>query len=312
MVLRKAARVALAVGAGLGFVAFGVPAYADDAKSDLKTAIAFSSDLGKVGESITVTVTVTNNGTATATDTSVVREWDDALDWTSPPIAAGAKFDVAPGESKVFTRTGVVPQKAYDDGYVQVLYYFHATNENTNTNDNIAYRSIRVPGQLGDLTVYARDESTGAGVAGAKITVDERTSSPGNLSTELTTDADGVATLKAAPAGSYALRIKTPQGWKAEIPAAQTNISGKPATVTFRLERNGEPTVAPTATPSGSASATPVPTTTAPPAPGSGGGLPVTGSNAALVVGAGLGLVLIGAAAFLTARRRRTRFVSSN
>nr|BFE75473.1 hypothetical protein GCM10020092_087740 [Actinoplanes digitatis] len=150
-----------------------------------------------------------------------------------------------------------------------------------------------------------------AGVAGAKITVDEKTSSPGNLSTELTTDANGVATLKAVPAGIYALRIKTPQGWTAEVTGAQTNISAKPATVTFKLKRNGEPTAAPT-TPSASASATPVPTATAAPAPGEGGGLPVTGSNAALVVGTGLGLVVIGGAAFLTARRRRTRFVSSN
>src|SRR6188768_2840667 len=118
MVLRRAARAALAVSAGLGFVALGAPAYADEAKSDLKVAIAFSSDLGKVGDSITVTVTVTNNGTATATDTSVVRDWDEYLDWTSPPIADGGQFDVAPGESKVFTRTGVIPQRAYDDGYV--------------------------------------------------------------------------------------------------------------------------------------------------------------------------------------------------
>jgi LPXTG-motif cell wall-anchored protein len=64
------------------------------------------------------------------------------------------------------------------------------------------------------------------------------------------------------------------------------------------------PTTEPTASPTTS------PTAGTPGDGGTGGGLPVTGAQSATLAGAGAGLLLLGAAGYLIARRRRTRFVS--
>ena len=129
MLLRTLTGAALAVAAGLAAVAVSSPVYAEEAQPDVKTAIAFSQETGKVGDTVTVTVTVSNNGAGTAKDVSVRREWEeDSLIWTSPALDDGTKFDLATGESKVLTRTGTVPERALADGYVQVLYFFAAEN----------------------------------------------------------------------------------------------------------------------------------------------------------------------------------------
>lgn len=79
------------------------------------------------------------------------------------------------------------------------------------------------------------------------------------------------------------------------------------------------PTSRPTSTPSATPSATT--TVTPPPAPsasggapggegGEGGGLPVTGADSVTVAGIGGALLLVGGAAFVIGRRRRSRFVA--
>jgi LPXTG-motif cell wall-anchored protein len=67
------------------------------------------------------------------------------------------------------------------------------------------------------------------------------------------------------------------------------------------------PTASPTASPSASTTAAPA---TTEPSDGSGGGLPVTGSRTTAVAGLGALLPAAGAAGFLVARRRRTRFIA--
>ncbi|MEV0900396.1 LPXTG cell wall anchor domain-containing protein [Actinoplanes sp. NPDC049802] len=78
------------------------------------------------------------------------------------------------------------------------------------------------------------------------------------------------------------------------------------------LDCASQPTPTASATPSATSTA-PVPTasaSTATPAPGSeGGGLPVTGADVGTVAGAGGALLLLGGAAYLIGRRRRSRFV---
>ncbi|WP_328473496.1 prealbumin-like fold domain-containing protein [Actinoplanes sp. NBC_00393] len=322
MFLRTWTGAALAVTAGLASVALSSPALAEEAQPDLKTAIAFSQETGKVGDTVTVTVTVSNNGTGTAEDVSVVREWDDALAWTTPALAGGAKFDLAAGESKVLTRTGTIPEAALADGYVQVLYYFAAANKDKNINDNIAHRSIRVPGQVGDYTVRVVDAQGSGGVAGVVVQFTELTDSPGNVTAQVTTDASGNAELKDTQVGRYQLRITPPAGWKkTDVAQAEVSIKAKAGSFTFKVERNGEPTAAPSQpapSASTSAGATVSPTASASgEAPGAGGGegdpgLPITGANTTVVVVAGVGLLVAGAAAFLLSRQRRTRFTSSN
>ncbi|MEV4702118.1 carboxypeptidase regulatory-like domain-containing protein [Actinoplanes sp. NPDC049316] len=321
MFLRTLTGAALAVTAGLASVALGSPAHAEEAQPDIRTAIAFSQETGKVGDTLTVTVTVSNNGTATAEDVSVRREWDDALTWTSPALAGGAGFDLAAGESKVLTRTGTIPERALADGYIQVLYFFAAANSDKNINDNIAYRSIRVPGRVGDYTARVVDARTNAVVAGAVVQFTELSNSPGNVSARVTTDAAGNAELKGTQVGRYELTVTPPAGWKAaEVAQAQVNVKAEPDSFTFQLERTGEPTAepsgpAPSASPGGGQ---PSPSASgATPGAGAGGGeddggLPVTGSNMTVAALAGVGLLVAGAAAFLLARQRRTRFTSSN
>ncbi|MGC4804641.1 LPXTG cell wall anchor domain-containing protein [Micromonospora sp. DT233] len=77
------------------------------------------------------------------------------------------------------------------------------------------------------------------------------------------------------------------------------------------------PTMAPTSQPTTAPSATktgaPTPSSSRSPAAapgGEGGGLPVTGANTATVAGVAGGLLLLGGAAYLIGRRRRTRFVA--
>ncbi|MFC7531670.1 LPXTG cell wall anchor domain-containing protein [Actinoplanes sp. GCM10030250] len=323
MFLRTLTGAMLAVTAGLASVALSSPAHAEEAQPDVKTAVAFSQETGKVGDTVTVTVTVSNNGTGTAKDVAVRREWDDALTWTSPALADGAKFDLAAGESKVLTRTGTIPEAALADGYVQVLYFFAAANTDKNMNDNIAYRSIRVPGQVGDFTIHVVDaKSSGGGVAGAVVQFTELTNSPGNFSARISSDAAGNAQLKGAQVGRYQVKVTPPAGWKAtDVAQAEVNVKAKPGSFTFKLERNGEPTAepsrpAPSATASsGAATVSPSASSAAPgtgAGEGDGGGLPVTGSNTTTAVVAGVGLLVAGAVAFLLARQRRTRFTSSN
>lgn len=343
MLFRRLTAAALAVSAGLAAAAVSSPAHAEDAQPDLKTSIAFSEQTGKVGDTVTVTVTVANNGTGTAKDVSVVREWDEgegALAWTSPALADGAKFDLAAGESKVLTRTGTIPERAPATGYIQVLYFFAAANKDKNINDNIAYRSMRVPGQVGDYTFRVVDAKTHDGVAGAVVQFTELSNSPGNASARVTSNAAGNAKLKGTQVGRYDVKVTPPAGWKlGRISAAQIIVEAKPGSSEFELERNGEPTVpTPSASagtgpsPAPSATLSPHPSTTVSPsgaatvspttsasghAPGAGpgtgsGALPVTGSNVTVVAMAGLGLLVAGAAALLLARQRRSRFTNSN
>ena len=328
MFLRTLTGAALAVTAGLASVALSSPALAEEAQPDIRTAIAFSQETGKVGDTITVTVTVSNNGTGTAEDVSVRREWDDALAWTSPALADGAPFDLAAGESKVLTRTGTVPEAAAADGYIQVLYFFAASNPDKNINDNLTSRSIRVPGQVGDYTVHVVDAETGAGVAGAVVEFTEMSNSPGNFTARVTSNAAGDAELKGVQVGRYQVKVTSPAGWKAtDVSQAQVNIKAKPDSHTFKLERTGEPTAEPSrpapspsassAQPSPSASvsssASPSPSaSSAAPGAGGGGGLPITGSNTAVVAGTGLALLVAGAAAILLARPRRADSTGSH
>ncbi|MGA5299358.1 carboxypeptidase-like regulatory domain-containing protein [Nucisporomicrobium flavum] len=324
MSVRTLTGAALAVTAGLASVALGSPARAAEAQPDVRTAVAFSQETGKVGDTVTVTVTVSNTGTATAEDVSVRREWDDALTWTSPALAGGPAFDLAAGESKVLTRTGTIPEKALTDGYIQVLYFLAAANTDKNINDNIAYRSIRVPGRAGDYTVHVVDAGTNAGVPGAVVEFTELSNSPGNVSARITSDAAGNARLTGTQVGRYDLKVTAPAGWRTgEVSHAQVNVKVEPDDFTFKLERTGEPTAAPSApTPSPSAGgdqpgATAGPSASAP-APGTGsgggddGGLPVTGSATTVVAVTGVGLLMAGAAAFLLARQRRTRFTPAD
>ena len=73
MLLRTLTGAALAVAAGLAAVAVSSPVYAEEAQPDVKTAIAFSQETGKVGDTVTVTVTVSNDGAGTAKDVWVRR-----------------------------------------------------------------------------------------------------------------------------------------------------------------------------------------------------------------------------------------------
>jgi hypothetical protein len=70
-----------------------------------------------------------------------------------------------------------------------------------------------------------------------------------------------------------------------------------------------EPTTSPTATPTATATSTPAPGGEGD-GGGGGGGLPVTGTPTALVLAVGGGLLVLGAAGFAVARRRRTRFLA--
>lgn len=322
---RRLTGLALAVTAGLASVALGSPAHAEQAQPDLRTTVAFNQDTGKVGDALTVTVTVSNNGTGTAEDVTVVREWEDSLAWTSPALADGAEFDLAAGESKVLTRTGTIPDAAAADGFVQVLYYFAAANEDKNTHDNIGTRIIRVPGQVGEYTIRVVDAETKAGVAGAVVEFTEITHSPGNFSARVVSDAAGNAELKGAQVGQYNVSVTPPAGWKATAGSrASIFVQTKPDDLTLKFERNGEPTAEPSLpAPSASAGGVQPGATVSPSGSASGEaplagestrdvGLPITGSNATVVVVAGLGLLVAGAVAFLLARQRRTRFTSSS
>ncbi|MFC4071460.1 DUF7507 domain-containing protein [Actinoplanes subglobosus] len=318
MFSRKVTAAALAVGAGLASLALGSPAHAEEAQPDIRTSLAFSRDIAAVGDALTLTVTVTNDGDAAATDVAIRREFDEELTWTSPALIGGPKFDLAPGESKVLTRDGVVPQPALANGSVQVLYYFAGANGDKNTGNNIAYRSIRVPGQLGDYTVKAVDAKSGAPVAGLGVTLTERTNTPDPIVLRATSSAAGRAEFKAVQVGRYKSALTAPAGWDiVERGYSEFSISAKPGDFTVKLERNGEPTAAPSATVSASAGASasasaaaPSPSASSDAPGGEGGGLPITGSNGTLIAGAGIGLLIAGGVIFLVARQRRTRFTS--
>lgn len=326
MFLRKLTGVVVALGAGLASVAPASPAHAEEALPDLRTTVAFSQDTGKVGDAVTVKVTVTNGGTATAKDVAVRREWDEDLTWTSPALGDLPKFDLAPGESKVLTRDGVLPPKAATGGFIQVLYFFAAANTDRNISNNIAYRSMRVPGQLGGFTLHVVDAATDIGVRGVVVEFTEQSNSSGNFSARVTSNAAGDAVLKNAPAGPYRLQVRPPAGWRTaegSTSEAQFSVESKPGTLTLKLERTGEPAPAatstggsaPSATPARSAAVTPSPASSSSSAAGGAGGgdgdLPITGANAAVIGTAGLALLLAGAVALLLTRQRRTRFTSS-
>ncbi|MEH0844016.1 LPXTG cell wall anchor domain-containing protein [Micromonospora sp. CPCC 205711] len=106
------------------------------------------------------------------------------------------------------------------------------------------------------------------------------------------------------------------------LPLTESKNSINFAYVGLTTPPTGQPTPTATATasptPSSTASATPTgaPATAPTAAPvtpgdgGAGGGLPVTGAQTATVAGVGAALLLLGAAGYLVARRRRTRFVA--
>ncbi len=268
MLLRTLTGAALAVAAGLAAMAVSSPVHAEEAQPDVKTAIAFSQETGKVGDTVTVTVTVSNDGTGTAKDVSVRTEWgENDLIWTSPALDDGTKFDLAIGESKVLTRTGTIPESALADGYVQVLYFFAAENKDKNMANNVAYRSMRVPGQVGNYTVRVVDAKTHDGVAGAAVQFTELSNSPDNASARVTSNAAGNAELKGTQVGRYAVKLTPPAGWKTtRIFNAQINITAKPDSLTFEVERNGEPPL-PTPSPSASDAPSPTPSATLSPRP---------------------------------------------
>ncbi|GAA1852488.1 hypothetical protein GCM10009687_18960 [Asanoa iriomotensis] len=80
------------------------------------------------------------------------------------------------------------------------------------------------------------------------------------------------------------------------------------------LDCAAAPTPTPSATPSAPTTVAPTPSSSgslgAPGEGGEGGGLPVTGADTAIVAGIGGALLLLGGAAYLIGRRRRSRFAA--
>lgn len=105
----------------------------------------------------------------------------------------------------------------------------------------------------------------------------------------LTRGTSGVLKLVKAPATPAALSKTT-----------DSNLANNLAFGQVQIPKVAEPTA------SASASASPSASRSANPAAGAGGGLPITGAPTAAVVSAGVGLLVLGAAAVLATRRRRS------
>jgi hypothetical protein len=313
-------RTFLAVSAGLALLAAGSPAHAAAADDVVNTKVvaAFDRDSAEVGKQVTFNVTVTNTGTVIAHDVKVIHESENDIDWIGPNPEDAPGFDLAPGESRVLSRTGTVAESAFTSGEVFALAYVRST-ETENPNDNISSAYIPVPGALSGVLVTAKGVPWPGGgeastpVPGVRVALSRSVNRVKVPYTERTTGADGTISLINVPAGTYVLDVTAPDGWKVTLRSADvTARQGRVGTASVTLAATGPaPTPTPTPTPTVTPTAATGPTT-APPATGQGGGLALTGANGTLIGGVGLALLVLGGLAFLFTRRRRTSFTSAD
>ena len=342
MLLRTITRVALALGVALAFVAVGAPAHAAVDQADLRVTSSVDKDTLRLGDRLTVTVTVRNAGPVAAKQVFVQSEHENCIDWTSPALSDSDRYDLAAGDSRVFTRTGRVIECGRDWGRAEAFYFIRSTNEPAN-GYNFTTARARVLGAVGTVSVAAVGVPvaghTEAGVAGVTVGVYDEFDGRDIKVREVKTGAEGRVKVSDLTPGDYHVIYTAPEGWKlSSAGRADFRVrTDEPVRRQIRLIVNGSatpPTDHPTGTPTTTATAA------APPASdggadsagsgtgsaaGTGGGsggtdggpdgddrLAHTGVDVTVIGVAGVVLLFAGGLAFAMARRRRSRFVAGD
>lgn len=340
------ARALLALLTG-GVLAAGVlPAGAAEAAAlpDLQVSVVVTPEQASypVGTTVTPTYTITNAGDAAATNIRNSAGRDTGLDRASEDFPA-APFDLAPGESRTIEWPAKVHSSAGVQGYANSYREFSNDAGEANPADNAAEYRIAVPGVPGAIRIKVFVDAKGdhdsaqPALPGAEVVVkgetDGRTAGTG------TTDATGWYSLTRVPIGQNYLASVT--GWVMTGGETETRIQvrgGQWSTVLIGVRPKDAPSMPPSLPsdgdeplPGGGGATTPggSPSSSAAPggaaaggaAPGgaAAGGAPgtdsepsalaKTGGRIAPVIGVGAMVLVGGAAAFVVARRRRSRFV---
>jgi LPXTG-motif cell wall-anchored protein len=320
MVLRTITRAAVALGVATAVAMAGPsPARAAAETADLRVTSSLDKQTLRSGETFTVTVTVQNAGPATAEGVRVRSEHENCIEWTTPALADSDGYDLPAGESKVFTRTGMVAPCGHDTGRIEAFYFIHASNEPVN-GYNFTTARARVLGGVAAVdfsALHAVMDASGAvrTVGGVTVAVYDEFNGLDTRVAEVRTGADGKVTVADLTPGEYHVIYTAPPGWEI-VGAARADLrldAGDRLAQEVRLietPTTGEPTTEPTGAPG----ATPTTTAAAGSAGGGSGGgtLPITGVDAAAIGLAGLVLLVLGGLAFLLTRRRRYRFVTGD
>lgn len=188
----------------------------------LEPAIAFTKDTYAAGEKVHLTITLTNRGTTDLTGITTFCSgpgnghelYSGGPGWGVIGDERGPGVTVRAGRTETFDVWDVIPESAYEWGYVTVFCDFGAPPDHTDGPS--AHAKAKVPGGIGNaggMLVYDRNndhKDEGDGIADTKIVLlDEDT---GGVAARAVTDANGHFMFNDVPAGHYEVLVVGP--WK--------------------------------------------------------------------------------------------------
>ena len=216
-----------------------------------------------VGETVTIAYTIRNVSNVPATGIKSGGDYD-GLTWIGDMPWSGA-FDLAPGQSRVFTWDAVVDESGYRAGNARGGFEFNAAAGEANPADNLGRFHLSVPGGKGTLRLKAFVDVRGdydarqPALAGAEVVVTQPVPG-GERVASGTTDAQGWVSFAALAPQDYAVSVVGRKLRGADGPEDSEPVqvfAGVIRTTYLPVLPVGGPTSSPSSSPSGSPSSSP-------------------------------------------------------